>query len=286
MMPAEHSPAVAAPVGCAAMDTRIVHMAGREVVVAATEVHAAFWDLVEVGVWEPGTFAVIDRLLRPGSTYIDIGAWIGPTVLWAAATGATVIAFEPDPVAYAELRHNLTLNPDLAARVTTHPVALFDRDGSMPLTADSHGLGRSVSTLVRQGSTSAMARVTTADGRRVADSSDFAACALLKIDIEGGEYRLLRRLFPYLQRHRPPILVAVHGAHWRSRFARLPEGPSHVLRLIGNGVQRASALWHLRGYRHAATSDGRSAFQPLTRGERRRLLFDLGERDLFFSDAG
>lgn len=268
------------------MTKRTIRMGGCEVVVSATPTHAAFWDLVANGGWEPGTLGVIERLLRPGSVYVDVGAWIGPTVLCAAATGASVLAFEPDPIAFAGLRRNLALNPDLATRVRVHALAVFDHDGEMPLTADDHGLGQSVSTLVRQAAVGGTATVSTADGRRIAEWPEFAACSLLKIDIEGGEYRLLPRLLPYLRARRPPLLLSVHGVHWRSRFARVPRRPRRLLQLIGSANQRALLLWRLRMYRHVAASDGRTEFRELARRDRLRLLLDLAERDLFFSVEG
>src|SRR5688500_9227826 len=58
-----------------------------------------FWKLVTAGGWEPDTFVVLNRMLSGGTPYVDCGAWIGPTVLYAACKGARVTAFECDPVA-------------------------------------------------------------------------------------------------------------------------------------------------------------------------------------------
>ena len=90
-----------------------------------------FWEKFAQGIWEPVTVRVIDTLLAPGSTHIDVGAWVGPTVLLAATKAKRVLAFEPDPVAYAELEKDVALNPDLARRVELRQEALFDREGEM-----------------------------------------------------------------------------------------------------------------------------------------------------------
>ena len=42
--------------------------------------------------------------------FIDIGAWIGPYTLIAASMGMKVYAFEPDKVAFQELKKNIELN--------------------------------------------------------------------------------------------------------------------------------------------------------------------------------
>lgn len=47
---------------------------------------------------------------RDGELWIDAGANIGAFSVWAAAMGAKVLAFEPDPESAELARHNLALN--------------------------------------------------------------------------------------------------------------------------------------------------------------------------------
>ena len=80
-----------------------------------------FWSGVNDGRWEPDTFRLFDRVLMPNWRFVDIGAWVGPTALYAARKVATVDAYECDPVALGHLRdvglhrrllaHALTLLP-------------------------------------------------------------------------------------------------------------------------------------------------------------------------------
>jgi FkbM family methyltransferase len=65
---------------------------------------------------------------RDGERWIDVGANIGAFSVWAAALGARVEAYEPDPESAAMARHNAKLN-GLSRLVTTYTVAL---------TADEH----------------------------------------------------------------------------------------------------------------------------------------------------
>lgn len=65
--------------------------------------HSKFWRRAGRGDWEPETFAVLDAHLRGDADYLDIGAWIGPTVLYAARKARHVWCFEPDPTAYRHL---------------------------------------------------------------------------------------------------------------------------------------------------------------------------------------
>ncbi|CAK0757174.1 hypothetical protein CCP1ISM_7140001 [Azospirillaceae bacterium] len=88
-----------------------------------------WWQSYASGRWEPQTLALLYKILRPGDLYIDVGAWIGPTVLFAAARGATVVAFEPDRTAFRELAANVAANPSLSKRITLHNTALLDRRG-------------------------------------------------------------------------------------------------------------------------------------------------------------
>jgi FkbM family methyltransferase len=84
--------------------------------------------------------------LRKGDLFIDIGAWIGWTTLAAAAHGATVMAFEPDPASRAQLKSNIAA--DQRFDVTGVPIARSDKDGTVQFTA-AFELGDSMGSIVR-----------------------------------------------------------------------------------------------------------------------------------------
>ena len=56
--------------------------------------------------WERNTHKIFDKFLDSNHSYIDIGAWIGPTVLYGAQIAKKVYAIEPDPIAFKELEKN------------------------------------------------------------------------------------------------------------------------------------------------------------------------------------
>jgi len=87
-----------------------------------------FWDWFESETWEPDTARVLRLCLDSDTTYVDVGAWIGDTVLLGACRAGSVIAFEPDPTARAVLKRNLSLNP-LMENVQVRDEALSDRSG-------------------------------------------------------------------------------------------------------------------------------------------------------------
>ena len=49
----------------------------REAVLNVADDQPTFWDKVERGRWEPETLALIDQKVTPGTTFLDLGAWVG-----------------------------------------------------------------------------------------------------------------------------------------------------------------------------------------------------------------
>lgn len=92
-----------------------------------------FWKQFADGTWEPNTFKIFDTFLDVERNYVDIGAWIGPTVLYASPKAKKVFAFEPDPVAFVMLTQNLKLNR--AENVVVYPVAVSDKWQNIPFGA-------------------------------------------------------------------------------------------------------------------------------------------------------
>ena len=265
----------------ASVGTRTTLLGGRATQVRDTPLRAGFWDLVDAGTWERATLAAIDQLVD-GSVYVDVGAWIGPTVIAAARRAQLVVAYEPDPVAAEELRANVRLN-DLQ-NVVVHEVALFDRDGSVSLSTGFGGsLGWSTSSLVfgRPGSG---VEVAVRDARDEAHSDAFQQCSMLKIDVEGAEFVLIGRLRQYLRSRRPTLLLSLHAGRWRKqehpRFAR---SLVLLIRRLRNAARRATVVWRTRHYHHAYLEDA-SGWNHLSRRQRWGLIAYMRGQELLLTD--
>ena len=251
-------------------------------------VHArpdGFWERFDSGTWEPWTLRVLAERLRPGARYIDIGAWIGPTVLAAAAAGALVEGFEPDPGALPELRANLDANPRLAQRVTIHPVALAATRASRMLFFWGDA-GDSMSSLVhRARSASEGALVNVEPIRDWLGRPAFDAADLIKIDIEGGEYELIPAMHAYLARKRPDLLLSMHAYQLAGQIDRLARS-GVPRRIAAHGLvlsERLKIGWLAKDYLHVYVARGND-WQPVDRQTWRRLLHVPEDCDLFFSD--
>lgn len=177
------------------------------------------WQTAADGEWEPFTLAALAALVHEGDVVIDVGAYVGIVTAVAAGRGAEVHCYEPDPVSRERLELMLGVNPGLAARVTVHAEALGGADETARLS--SGNLGDSGSSLFRnQGDGMAVAVI---DAARIMQHPDFDRCSLLKVDVEGAEYALLPRLFPFLRRVQPAIHLSTHTYQFRERFLSLPK---------------------------------------------------------------
>jgi FkbM family methyltransferase len=208
-----------------------------------------FWSLVNEGRWEPATFRLLDHYLMPNWRFVDVGAWIGPTALYAAKKCERIDAFECDPVAIRQLRDNLALNPDIAPKVRLHEYALGDTDGFVRMF--SRALGNSETSIFatheREGAVVKCGEsvlVGSRDVRTVFRDHGYANCerTLVKVDVERAEFRIV----PHLGE-----LIAESRCVWYVSFHELnvnPLGipPRHAR--IGEMLHSLSAFAPLRWY--------------------------------------
>lgn len=166
-----------------------------------------FWNLVEKGRWEPATFEVFQRHIRPGCAYADIGAWIGPTALFVANIAGEVHAFEPDPAAYKSLTANLKLNPELASRIKAVNAAVADFTGTLAMAAPGDpGMSETSSLLVNEGDAFEASAL---DAARLF-GGELNHVEFVKMDIEGGEYATIPAMKDYLESRKPVVLLSLH----------------------------------------------------------------------------
>jgi FkbM family methyltransferase len=175
--------------------------------------HHRFWKRVNSGAWEPETYAIFDRHIDDRTLFLDIGAWIGSTSLYGAQLAQRCLAFEPDPVAFAELSRNVAQNRDAdwIGKLQIHERAI-NRDGqSFTLGGVGEGADSTSSALFpdrdSQWTVQALRLPDVLAEHRAEGQPVF-----LKIDIEGGEYDLIPAVGDILA---DPLVTAYISFHPR-----------------------------------------------------------------------
>jgi FkbM family methyltransferase len=167
-----------------------------------------FWSLYERGSWEPDTQAVFRRFIDKQHSYIDIGAWIGPTLLLGCQFAKHAYGVEPDPVAYTELVENMKYNRPLTNNVQLFNICITPVSGKVSFGSRGDG-GDSASSLLFSNEKTSW----TVDGvnfQEWIEQNEINDCNFIKIDIEGGEYSVLPTMAAYLKNHRPTLHLSLH----------------------------------------------------------------------------
>ncbi len=188
-------------------------------------------DLYETRVHEPAETELLNLILRPGMTFIDIGANIGYyTLLGAEAVGPNgqVIAFEPDPHNLHVLKKNLALNH--CTNVVVEARAVSDRSGPLELFLSRELFGDHKSYRER------------GTGREARPSIPIESVSLdeyvegralrvdvIKMDIQGAEPAALRGMERTLAGNRDIILVM---EFWPDGLADFGVAPEDFLREV------------------------------------------------------
>lgn len=179
-----------------------------DVAIQVDDDQPTFWDRVEAGTWEPGTLATLAPILGPGVTFLDIGAWVGPLSLLAAARGAEVLAIEADPAAQDQFRRNVLANPDLGRRIALIEAAISPIDAPVRLGARRKPGDSMSSVLLADGGTTWAAVAVTPS--MLAARLPRSGRLVVKMDIEGAEYDLLPHLGPLLAGADVAVLLSLH----------------------------------------------------------------------------
>ena len=172
--------------------------------------HTKFWRKCSQRGWEPETFAVLDAHLSKDADYLDIGAWSGPTVLYAAKTARKVWAFEPDRDAFRALDWNLTLNG--LENVGAFAAAVAGETGLARMASFRGEPGDSMTSLLNPDGAHAM-DVLTLDWAVFAAGADLSHVSVVKLAVEGAEFDLIPRLAPWLERVKPALYLSTHGPY-------------------------------------------------------------------------
>jgi FkbM family methyltransferase len=146
------------------------------------------------GLHELEDMAFVLHFLRPEDLFVDVGANVGSyTVLASGVVGATTIAVEPSPAAFAVLEDNVRLN-GITERVEAHNIAVGREEGTVAFTL-GHDTGNHVVSLGQEAKEQETALVSQVP---LGELLGGRTPALIKLDVEGYEAEVLsgaERLF-------------------------------------------------------------------------------------------
>ena len=162
-----------------------------------------------LGYYEVRETRMVSRLLRPGDTFVDVGANIGWYTLLAAnqiGPNGKVFAFEPSRVVFGHLMHNVRLNN--LSQVVTERLALADRSGVVQLRVAA-GRGPGTGSILPAGATDgdATEEVQTVRFDDYCRTHHLESVRLVKIDVEGAELMVLRGMREALERRAIQYLI-------------------------------------------------------------------------------
>ncbi|MCA6287779.1 FkbM family methyltransferase [Phenylobacterium sp.] len=164
------------------------------------------------GFYEQPALEALRALVRPGQTVVDVGANLGNhTVYFAGEAGCRVVAFECNPRMADHLRNTIEMNglggqvdlSHLGKAVTSYvgeiPFQFVRDDYSFVTPGTEHGA--------------------TLTPCLTLDSLALPECALLKIDVDGGEPGVLEGARDVLARLRPTVSIEVLNFNTRRVLA-------------------------------------------------------------------
>lgn len=206
------------------------------------------------GVWEPAITAFIRASLAPGDTFVDIGANIGyHTCLAAKLVGPSgaVYAIEASPSIYGLLLENVKLNE--LDNVHTYNNAVFDKEERMRLfSGKDRNIGRA--NLMKERSAGIIEEVDAMPLHQLIDLETLFNARLIKIDVEGAEWFVIKGISEHLNHFSPSTewLVEVNQSALREHGANIHEfvdlftAAGYNMYAIDNGYD---AGWYVR-HRH------------------------------------
>jgi FkbM family methyltransferase len=168
-----------------------------------------FWKLVRTGSWEKETFQIFKRFLSKEKSYIDLGSWIGPTVLFGSYLAKRGYAIEPDNVAREILEHNLNLNREIKKKVKIFDFCISDKRGYEYLGKKFGGFGEgdSTSSIFIKNNGQKVRSITLNEFIKNEKITD---CNFIKMDVEGAEIKILPNIKSYLKKEKPTLHLSIH----------------------------------------------------------------------------
>ncbi len=166
--------------------------------------------LFVTGLYEPNEFCLLDRILRPGMTFIDVGANMGLYALFAARKvqqQGLVLALEPSSREFQRLKRNVEAN--LLANVRLLQLGVFNcrSEAELLIAADPQSGHNTLGAFAYDTPLEATERVSLDRLHDIIEREGLTRVDVVKMDIEGAELCALEGAAEVLARFHPVVLL-------------------------------------------------------------------------------
>ena len=165
--------------------------------------------------WEQDDLNFVTEKCEQDKIFIDIGAWIGPYTLIAASLGMKVYAFEPDKVAFQELKKNIELNR-FKYKPQIFNYGLSKLDSRAYLYSNTNDFGKSESGLINYKNqqntkkTQIELKNFLQEIDKIKNHNLDNKIKILKIDIEGGEFLFEKEIYDLVKLEKLYCIFSYH----------------------------------------------------------------------------
>ncbi len=194
----------------------IVWLNKEDIAIYTTADNYIEWSILSTGTYEDEISKLIKISLTAGDNAIDIGGNIGlQSLRMSGCVGhnGKVVAFEPLNYLQEKFKKNITLNK--ANNVTLLPFALSDQPSELELTINNDKWNQGTFSLSNKDTGNNKQRVVVKVGDDIPEIQSLNSLALIKIDVEGFEFHVLKGLKQTLQKHKPRIIFEYDSNYWR-----------------------------------------------------------------------
>ena len=165
--------------------------------------------------WEQHDLNFVTEKGEEDKIFIDIGAWIGPYTLIAASMGMKVYAFEPDKIAFQDLKKNIELNR-FKHKPEIFNFGLSKLDSTAYLYSNTNDFGKSESGLINYKNqkntkkTEIELKNFLKEIDKIKNHNSNNRIKVIKIDIEGGEFLFEKDIYELVKLEKIYCIFSYH----------------------------------------------------------------------------
>jgi FkbM family methyltransferase len=180
--------------------------------------------ILGTGTYEDDIKKLINISLKDGENALDIGGNIGlQSIRMSKCVGSNgkIYAFEPLTYLQEKFKKNVQLNR--VDNVVLIPYALSNEEGDLEFTININSYNQGTFSLTHNsnGAEKQVVNIKIADN--LPEIQNLNTLSLIKIDVEGFEFQIIKGLEKTIQKHRPRIIFEYDENYWKNSGQKIED---------------------------------------------------------------